>query len=79
MINLSIDFSIIDTKEKLNFVMDIGIDFVQGEYFSRPIENIDMLRTRVQELIEEAQDEPIISPSLFSLIINGGTNAWEVK
>lgn len=50
----------IDSKEKLNFAMDLGVRYVQGEYFSKPMENIDMTNGEVEELLEQAQDELIV-------------------
>lgn len=50
----------IDTKEKLDYVMNVGIRYVQGEYFGKPMDNIGMTRGKLEELINQEDEELIV-------------------
>ena len=50
----------INTKEQLDVAMDAGVRYVQGNYFSKPRETIDMTKSEVEECINQIQDELIV-------------------
>lgn len=50
----------IDTKDKLSFVMDQGLRYVQGDYFRKPAESIDMTSKEIKDLVFELEDDMIV-------------------
>jgi len=49
----------IDSKEKLNYIIDLGVKYAQGEYFSNPLKTPKFTKTAVKKLIDLAQEDLI--------------------
>lgn len=50
----------IDDVEKLKFVMELGIRYVEGSYFGGPTEGLDLRNDEVSQKISESQEDLIV-------------------
>lgn len=50
----------VDDIDKLKFVMDIGIRYVEGKYFGSPTEGLDLRNSVVEEKIEALKEDLIV-------------------
>lgn len=50
----------VDTKDKLESAIKCGIRYVQGEYFSKPTEGLDMTDSMVAKILNSKKEELIV-------------------
>ena len=50
----------VDTREMYNFVVDCNVRYVQGEFFSKPTDGLDMDSEKIKEIIKLVNDELIV-------------------
>ena len=49
----------VDSAEKLNALIGIGVRYVEGKYFGRPTDGLDMTKAKIEELLAQAGEELI--------------------
>lgn len=50
----------VDTKEILYTVKKLGAKYIQGEYFAKPEEGINIIKPKLEELLKNAETEEIL-------------------
>lgn len=50
----------VDSKDKLDFAKECGIRYVQGTYFGKPTDGLDLTTDRINEILNDSNDELIV-------------------
>ena len=50
----------VDTKEELDFAIECGIRYVQGNFFGKPTDGLDLTSEKINLKLQESEDELII-------------------
>lgn len=50
----------VDTKEELDFAIECGIRYVQGNFFSKPTDGLDLTSEKINLKLQESEDELIV-------------------
>ena len=50
----------VDTRELLDFAIDCGVRYVQGNFFGKPTDGLDLSSTTIEEKLNESKEELIV-------------------
>ncbi len=50
----------VDTKEELDFAIECGIRYVQGNFFGKPTDGLDLTSEKINLKLQESEDELIV-------------------